>query len=58
MSKNESKIDVVADDKLADDKLVDDKDKFDKDRCFALFSTRTIDYFMEKNNLSLSTDKK
>jgi len=48
MSKNETKIDVVTDDKLT----------FDKDRCFTLFSSRTIDYFMEKNKLSLSTDKK
>lgn len=44
------------------EKCINTEDTFDKDTCFALFSSRTIDYFMKKNNLdkakSVSTDKK
>ena len=46
-SENESK-------KRARD-LTDTEETFNKDTCFALFSNRTIDYFMKKNNLD--TDK-
>lgn len=38
----------------------DTEETFNKDTCFALFSNRTIDYFMKKNNLDkeVPTDKK
>lgn len=52
-SENESK-------KRARDRT-DIEDTFNKDTCFALFSNRTIDYFMKKNNLDkevqVDTDK-